>query len=106
MKALEVNNFSKDNFETFSLKGEFKTLEAIQFKELLLNKISSNDAKNICIELNEVEEMDITALNSLIIGKRRTNKKGNIFKVKATKDHVINKLLNITRFDKYLIPEV
>lgn len=105
MNGFEVDILTKDsnkNAQVFILKGEFKTLDAIQFKEKLLNTLVNPAVSDLEINLEAVNEMDITALNSLIVAKRKANKLNKTFVVKSEKTHEIHKLLKTTLFDSFL----
>lgn len=90
----------KDN-NTILLFGDFNTIEAMHFKVDLINFISSNQA-DFVLDITEINNMDLTALNALIIAQKEVYKKGYKFTIKTSSDSPIFELLHLTKFDRHL----
>jgi len=86
---------------TIVLSGDFNTIEAMHFKVDLINYISKSH-EDFILDITAIKNMDLTALNALIIAQKEIHKKGRKFIIQAHRNSPIFELLHLTKFDRHL----
>lgn len=82
------------------VRGDFHHMEAMKFKTDLLNFIQFNDCDCI-VDIRAVKEMDLTALNALVIAQKKIKDRAKKLYIKTNSENPIFELLDLSKFDRH-----
>lgn len=86
---------------TIKLKGELKSTGAIQLKEQLC-KHMKEFGRIITIDLCDVDDLDLTGLNALLISKQSFSREGKVLRLRLPDSGPLNEFAKLTKFEKFL----
>lgn len=96
MKNLEIYVQNHDYATYVTLEGNLTQLDALKLKAYLPTLVSNG--LPLHVNLNKVEEIDLTGLNALLMTKLVCNRSKSDLFVSAPDDHGLYKLLHLTKF--------
>ncbi len=96
MKDLTVEMRIEGNRTYVQLGGDLCSLDALNIKDSLHSSVGEKET--LIIDLHEVERIDLTGLNALIMTQVRLRKKASNMLLLAPDDHALHELLHLTKF--------
>lgn len=101
-----MNNLTiESQNNTLSLEGALRSTDAIKFKPQLLERIKASKS-DYTVDISGVNDIDITGLNSLLMGKKLSNDLGKKMTIVAKKDNPIFELIHLTKFKQFIAIQV
>lgn len=103
MRNLQVsfNNLDNNQPITISLAGRLTAMNAINFKNDLLNILVEN-SKDCYIDISELIAMDATGVNALVMAHKNISTTGSKMYIISTDENPANEFLHLTKFNSYL----
>lgn len=97
-----MNNLTVESQNDFlSLEGALRSADAINIKPQLLQRIKASN-NNFTIDISDINHIDITGLNSLLMAKKYSTEIGKRLTITAKKDNPIFELVHLTKFGKFI----
>jgi anti-anti-sigma regulatory factor len=88
-------------WKNYNIQGSFADMRALEIKEELLS-IASNPDTNLMIDVSEIQQVDIGALNAIMMTYKKIHNNHGQLRMRLIKDSVLDELFHITKFNKYV----
>ena len=100
MKTMNKLTVESQN-DFLSLEGALRSSDAINIKSQLQQRIKASN-NNFTIDISDINHIDITGLNSLLMAKKYSTEIGKNLTITAKKDNPIFELVHLTKFGKFI----
>lgn len=92
-----MNITSKDESCHVRLEGNISSIDALALRKELEPLVKTRGS--LVLDLTEVEELDLTGFNAIVMTFVLTMKKGGTFRVVAPEDHALYDYMEMTHFN-------
>lgn len=83
------------------LTGHLTAANAIHFKEQMCKHMDVFGS-SLTLDLTELEDLDLTGLNALLISKRTFSRSGKKIHCSFENNSAVNRYIKLTKFEKFL----
>lgn len=101
MEQLKVSSRQENSENVISIEGNLTLMDALKFRDYLAAEVDNDH--NLVIDLNQIDEVDLTGFNVLLSKNILLKKHRKTLKLLIPEDHPIKELLHLTKFkDQFL----
>ncbi len=103
MKNLKVEfkNIASTEAKKVILAGNLTSMDAIEFKKSLLNKMQ-DEAKDYFIDISNIEAIDVTGVNALAMAHKKAERAGFKTIILSSVENPSDEFLHLTKFKNIL----
>ncbi len=96
MLSIEINTV--DRVQQIILAGEFTGLEALEFRQKI-GSIIEDQSERIVLDMRNIEELDLTGFNALVMLKSLTEKRRKSFSMLIINDSPLEAYLHLSKLN-------